>query len=265
MMGYRLMETLELDGRGRTGHRALADGPADGELVLLLHGFPETSYEWRAPARRRSVPPATAPSPPTSGATRRARDPRRRRLHDRSSSSPTWSGSPTPSASSGSTSSATTGAASSRGTSAGAHGDRLRTLTVVSTPHPTPFRGAMHGSGSDQREKSSYMHVVPQRPERRGPVPRRRRRTRSTRLYAEHPRRRGCDEYRRVFTADGGAALTGGLNWYRANDFRAEIGPITVAHDVRVVDRRRRARSRGGRGHRGGGRRARTASRCSTT
>src|SRR5262245_61566897 len=23
-------------------------GPADGETVILLHGFPETSYEWRA-------------------------------------------------------------------------------------------------------------------------------------------------------------------------------------------------------------------------
>ena len=30
----------------------------------------------------------------------------------------------------------------------------------------------------------------------------------------------------RVFSEPG--ALTGGLNWYRANDFRADIGPITV-------------------------------------
>jgi len=26
---------------------ALADGPADGPLVILLHGFPEFSYGWR--------------------------------------------------------------------------------------------------------------------------------------------------------------------------------------------------------------------------
>ncbi|MGH7540903.1 MAG: alpha/beta fold hydrolase, partial [Gemmatimonadota bacterium] len=26
---------------------ARAAGPADGPLVLLLHGFPQTSYEWR--------------------------------------------------------------------------------------------------------------------------------------------------------------------------------------------------------------------------
>ena len=31
-----------------------------------------------------------------------------------------------------------------------------------------------------------------------------------------------------MFSADGGAALTGGLNWYRANDFTDDTGPITV-------------------------------------
>ncbi len=44
------MEVLELT-VGPYRYRALADGPADGELVLLLHGFPETSYEWRGAAR----------------------------------------------------------------------------------------------------------------------------------------------------------------------------------------------------------------------
>ena len=60
----------------------------------------------------------------------------------------------------GSTSSVTTGAASSPGTplrdDGAADDPRLRTLTVVSTPHPVPFRAAMH-SGGDQRERSSYM------------------------------------------------------------------------------------------------------------
>src|SRR5438093_5183763 len=41
------METLELV-VGPYRYAARAAGPADGELVLLLHGFPETSYEWRA-------------------------------------------------------------------------------------------------------------------------------------------------------------------------------------------------------------------------
>ncbi len=45
--------------------------------------------------------------------------------------------------------------------------------------------------------------------------------------YAEHPADAAA-EYRRVFTADGGAALTGGLNWYRANRFDTPEGAITA-------------------------------------
>ena len=50
-------------------------------------------------------------------------------------------------------------------------------------------------------------------------------------------RRTPPTEYLRVFTADGGAALTGGLNWYRANDFRAPDGSDHRADALRVVDR----------------------------
>ena len=40
------VEDTRPDGGRLHVHRA-RDGPGDGELVLLLHGFPETSYEWR--------------------------------------------------------------------------------------------------------------------------------------------------------------------------------------------------------------------------
>jgi len=42
-----MIEAIELT-VGSHRHSALASGPAGGEVVLLLHGFPETSYEWRA-------------------------------------------------------------------------------------------------------------------------------------------------------------------------------------------------------------------------
>ena len=72
-------------------------------------------------------------------------------------------------------------------------------------------------------------------------------------------------EYHRVFTADGGAALTGGLNWYRANHFDApRAAPITAptlyvwsTDDVALG--REAAEGTAARG-----RPARTASRCST-
>ena len=40
------MESLFLTANGKTFH-ALADGPADGPLVLCLHGFPELGRSWR--------------------------------------------------------------------------------------------------------------------------------------------------------------------------------------------------------------------------
>src|SRR5205085_3208716 len=44
--GIAPVEHLEIPVGEMTFH-ALADGPDTGELVLLLHGFPQTSYEWR--------------------------------------------------------------------------------------------------------------------------------------------------------------------------------------------------------------------------
>ena len=216
------MDTLEL-GVGRYRYSAIADGPPDGELVLLLHGFPETSFEWRHQLATLGAAGYRAVAPDQRGYARHARpgeldEYRVEQLvadavgfadalgadrfhlvgHD-------WGG-------------------FIAWYTAAAHPDRLRTLTVVSTPHPVPFRGAMR-SGTDQRERSSYMQWF-RTPE-----------AEATFLaddaallraaYAEHPPDAAA-EYLRVFTADGGAALTGGLAWYRANDFRAPDGPITV-------------------------------------
>ena len=201
---------------GRTGTARSPTGPADGELVLLLHGFPETSYEWRGAARgarcgrlpRGRARPARLHAGRAAGRRRRLprRPPRRRRARVRRRARrravPPRR--------------ATTGAASSPGTRAARHGDRLRTLTVVSTPHPAPFRGAMRHSGSDQRERSSYMEWFRSADAEAAFL------ADDAALldaaYAEHPADAAA-EYRRVFTADDGAALTGGLNWYRANNF----------------------------------------------
>src|SRR5687768_9465199 len=40
------MERIEIPA-GEFVFDALAAGPADGELVVLLHGFPQTSHSWR--------------------------------------------------------------------------------------------------------------------------------------------------------------------------------------------------------------------------
>ncbi len=219
----RLMEVLHLE-VGPYRFRALADGPVDGELVLLLHGFPETSYLWRHQLATLGAAGYRAVAPDQRGYTPGARPDDVAEYHVDHLVADVL------------------GVADALGAerfhlvghdwggfiawyTGGRHGDRLRTLTVVSTPHPTPFAGAMKSGSSDQRERSGYMQWF-----------------RSAdaeaafladdaalldAIYAEHPPDAAA-EYRRVFTADGGAALTGGLNWYRANNFRAAIGAITV-------------------------------------
>ncbi|MEX1007567.1 MAG: alpha/beta hydrolase [Acidimicrobiia bacterium] len=216
------MDTLDLT-VGEYTFSARADGPPDGELVLLLHGFPETSYEWRkqlpalAAAGYRAVAPdqrgyASGARPESVDAYRidelvadaigfvDALGVDRFHLvgHD-------WGG-------------------AVAWYVAGRHGDRLRTLTVVSTPHPAPFAQSIaHG---EQQEKSAYMLTF------RDPS--------AEALFLDNDAAwlrslyegsglhdaDAAAEYVRVFLEPG--ALTGGLNWYRANDFRADMGPVTV-------------------------------------
>jgi pimeloyl-ACP methyl ester carboxylesterase len=80
-------------------------------------------------------------------------------------------------------------------------------------------------SGGDQRERSSYMEWFRTPDAEAGFLADDT--ALLTAVYAEHsPDAR--DEYVRVFTADGGAALTGGLNWYRANAMDDPGGAITA-------------------------------------
>jgi pimeloyl-ACP methyl ester carboxylesterase len=136
---------------------ALADGPEDGELVLLLHGFPQTSAAWRdqvaalAAARYRAVAP-----------DQRGYSPRARPTELAAYAMPELVGD-------------VVGFADALGAErfhlvghdwggavawqvAGRHPDRLHTLAAVSTPHPEALGRAYRGDlGGDQAERSGYM------------------------------------------------------------------------------------------------------------
>ena len=136
---------------------ALADGPEDAELVLLLHGFPQTSTSWRdqiialAAAGYRAVAP-----------DQRGYSPRARPVELAAYAMPELVGD-------------VIGFADALGAGqfhlvghdwggavawqvAGHHPDRLHTLAVVSTPHPEAMRRAYRGDlGGDQAERSGYM------------------------------------------------------------------------------------------------------------
>src|SRR5207302_917343 len=137
---------------------------ADGELVLLLHGFPQSSWEWRSQLKALGDAGYRAVAPDQRGYSRRARPPgveqyRIEHLVADVLAIADWLG----------------GhrfhlvghdwGAAVAWQVAGRHADRLRTLTPVSVPHPAAFSTALQGD--DQRDRSSYIDFFrqPDKPE----------------------------------------------------------------------------------------------------
>jgi pimeloyl-ACP methyl ester carboxylesterase len=224
------MENLEIP-VGDMTFTARAAGPSDGRLVLLLHGFPQTSWSWRNQLAalgeagyravafdRRGYSPGARPE----GVEHYRIDHlvadviavadwlggHRIDLvgHD-------WGG-------------------AVAWQTAGRYPDRLRSLTVASTPHPAAFTSALsagggRGGGGDQAQRSGYMEFF-QQPD----VPE------QTFLADDAVGLRGLflasglqgdeiEEYVRVLTQP--YAMTGALNWYRAASIGdvEGMGPIT--------------------------------------
>lgn len=194
---------------------ALAAGPADGDAVFLLHGFPESSFEWRhqltalAGAGYRAIAPdqrgySPGARPQEVAAYRvdhlsadvlaMADDIGAHRFHlvgHDWGSGPAWY-------------------------IAGRWPERLKSVTSISVPHPKAFAAAYHGEiECDQKEKSSYMDFF---------------RMEGVAEDAMLPRTRDmfvtaglgdevADAHARIVGTREG--LTGGLNWYRANHIEA--------------------------------------------
>src|SRR5205807_9057314 len=138
---------------GKFAFDARAAGPADGELVLLLHGFPQSSWEWRSQLSALGDAGYRAVAPDQRGYSPRARPDGVERYevehlvadvlaiadwlgghrfhlvgHD-------W------------------GAAVAWAVG-GTHPERLHTLSIVSVPHPKAFAVEL-ACNEDQQNKSS--------------------------------------------------------------------------------------------------------------
>jgi len=202
-----------------------AAGPADGELVLLLDCFPQTSWEWRSQLQALGDAGYRVVAPDQRGYSARARPEGVDNYevqhlvadvlaiadwlggHQFHLVGHDW------------------GAAVAWGVG-GTHQERLRTLNIVSVPHPKAFASALAES-KDQQDKSSYIQLFREegRAEEvlggndfaalRGML--------STAGSTED-----VEEYMKVLGQPG--ALTAALNWYRAMQpgLVGDIGPITM-------------------------------------
>ena len=218
------VETLALEASGFTFY-ALAAGPADGRVVLLLHGFPQTSRSWSAVAPLLAEAGHRVVAPDLRGYSPGARPGRVEDYvlaalvgdvvgfadalgaeqvdlvgHD-------W------------------GAAVAWQAAARAQ-DRVRTLTAVSVPHPHAFTYAL-STDSDQRERSSYMRLF--RQEGKAERVLERSGWQSLRaMYGGAVAAADVEHYVDVLAAPG--ALTAALSYYRA----ASVDDLKGLEEIRV-------------------------------
>jgi pimeloyl-ACP methyl ester carboxylesterase len=209
---------------GGLSFRLRSAGPPEGRLVLLLHGFPQTSRSWEAVMRDLAADGYRAVAFDQRGYSEGARpdgveayaidhlvadvlaiayDLGGHRFdlvgHD-------WGG-------------------IVAWYVAGRHLERVRTLNVASTPHPLAFAAAVRGDlGGDQPSRSGYADFF-RTPE-----------AETFFLHDDAARLRAmfaalpseaAEDYVRVLRAPG--AMTGALNYYRATRFQdlTDPGPIT--------------------------------------
>ena len=217
------VEALEL-AVGPWTFDAVAAGPVDGDPVLLLHGFPQTSRAWRSQLDALGDAGYRAVAPDQRGYSSRARPAQveayalEHLVAD------------------------VVGMADTLGFSsfhlvghdwggavawhvAGRHPDRVRTLTVVSTPHPRAMGRSI--TGGEQREKSAYVLMFREEGSEDRFLADDAQLLRTMYLVSGMPAAE-AEAYVPLFRDR--ERLAGGLNWYRAAsvDDAAALGPITM-------------------------------------
>lgn len=150
------METVRL-ATGRLVFDALADGPPDGRLVVLLHGFPQTSWSWRHVMAALAGAGMRVVAPDQRGYSPGARP----------EGVPAYAMSHLVGDVVGMLAALGADRADVVGHDWGAavgwqladrHPSRVRTLTAVSVPHPLAFVDALR-TDDDQRRRSQYMKL----------------------------------------------------------------------------------------------------------
>src|SRR3712207_2598399 len=200
-----------------------ADGPEDGRPVLLLHGFPETSASWAA------VTPQLA----EAGLRSYAVDQLGYSPGARPAEVDAYAMTNIAQVTADLMTALDAPVADVVGHDWGAnaawalaawHGDRVRSLTAVSVPHPTAFTAAFR-SDPEQQERSGYIRLFWQEGKAEEVLLADDAR-RLRRMFGDAVPEEAVDEYVAVLSAPG--ALTAALNWYRAMSSSTRVDPVTV-------------------------------------
>jgi pimeloyl-ACP methyl ester carboxylesterase len=206
---------------------ARAAGPEDGPLVLLLHGFPQTSWSWRHQLEALGVAGFRAVAPDQRGYSPGARPAEVARYRSEHLVADVLALADQLGGNTFHLVGHDWGAAVAWQV-AGRHGARLRTLSILSVPHPFAFGRALAGEGgSDQAQRSGYMAFFRSDGAADSFLADDAAGLRN--VYALSGLE-GVDvePYVEVLTQPG--AMQAALNWYRAADITAVegLGPVTT-------------------------------------
>lgn len=201
---------------------AIAAGPADGRPVLLLHGFPEAGIAWEHQVAALGARGFRAVAPDLRGYSPAVR-PEQTAGYDLSllisdvlamADALGWSRFDLAGHDIGGTVAWWT---------ATEHPGRLRTLTVVSAPHPAALAHALR-TDEDQQLRSGYLTQWRERSTERRMLANNAEALRHMFEWRVPPSR--VDEYVRRLSEPG--ALTAALNWYRASRSPGEADKVEV-------------------------------------
>lgn len=209
------MESVQIAAGGFT-FDAVVSGPSDGRLIVLLHGFPQTSWSWR-----HVIPALAAAGYRVVAPDQRGYSPGARPDGVSPYRMPSLVGD-------------VLGMVDALGVEqfdvvghdwgaavawqlAGRHPDRVRTLTAVSVPHPLAFVDALR-SDDDQRQRSAYMQFFQQQ----GVAEQMLLDGGLAGIFSQ-----AVDAGRYISLMAEPGVLTRCLNWYRAQDL-ADITDLTA-------------------------------------
>lgn len=224
-----MVETQQIRIADGLAFTAWVDGPTDGPLVLLLHGYPQSRHAWRAQIPELAAAGFRVVAPDQRGYSAGARpDPLVLGNYDYDKLIADAVGIADAAGASGRRfhlAGHDWGGQVAWGV-ADRHSERLASLAILSRPHPSAFRAALADPDGDQKHRSRH-HRKFLEPETADLLLEDDGRRLRRNLAAQDVPPSVIEDY--VGVLGNRPAMEAALAWYRANaGLKAEIGAITV-------------------------------------